>query len=285
MFARFAVVVYVTALAFLFSSVACIASAADISGTLEINKKKFKLIYGYVDVSKPNEPVIVLSDKPLPSDQIPFLAADYSVKKKVHAVIFSVVTNDKKLGDLKFVYLGEAADTPVTVFSDDVISLQVNKIDASLVEGRIKTLQVVKLSDFSYSFDANYKLSMKAALAKASVPKNVSFTGDDSPPVKAYKEYCRAIMSGDSDVLKKYMVEKNLKEFEEMETKDREMVLNVLQLRPEKLKIEKPVLMGEEASFTATGKEGSSKSTGSIKMILEGGVWKVLEDKWSTISK
>jgi hypothetical protein len=285
MFARFAAIVYVTALAFLLSSVACIASAADISGTLEINKKKFKLTNGYVDVSKPEEPVVVLSDKPLPSDQIPLLAADYAVKKKVHAVVFSVVAKDKKLGDMKFLYLGEAAANPFTVFSDDVISLQVNKIDMSLIEGKIKTLRPVKLSDLSYAFDASYKLSTKAALAKASAPKKVSFTGDDSPPVTAYKEYYRAIMSGDSDALKKFLVAKNLKEFDEMETKDREMVLDVLKLRPEKLKIEKPVLVGEEATFTATGKEGSSTSTGSIKMILEGGVWKVLEDKWSTVSK
>ena len=285
MIARFAAVVYVTVLAFVFFSVACIASAADISGTLEINKKKFKLSHGYVDVSKPDEPVIVLSDKPLPPDQIPFLDADYAVKKKVHAVIFSVVANDKKLGDMKFVYLGEAAEIPFTIFSGDAISLQVNKIDASRIEGKIKTLQSVKLSLLTYAFDASFKLSTKAALAKASAPKNVSFTGDDSPPVKAYKEYYRAIMSGNPDGLKKYLVAENLKKFEEMGTKELAMVLDLLKLRPEKLKIEKPVLKGEEASFTATGKEGSATSTGSIKMILEGGEWKVLEDKWSSVSK
>ena len=50
-----------------------VANAADVSGTCEINKKKFKLTHGYIDMVQPEEPVIVLSDKPLPEEQIPFL--------------------------------------------------------------------------------------------------------------------------------------------------------------------------------------------------------------------
>ncbi len=70
-----------------------------------------------------------------------------------------------------------------------------------------------------------------------------------------------------------------------MDGKDREMVLDVLKMRPEQLKIEKPSIAGDEATFKASGQEGSALSTGSIKMVIENGTWKVLEDKWQSISK
>ena len=263
-----------------------VATAADVSGTLDINKKKFNLSHGYIDMGKPEEPVIALSDKPLPPEQIPFLNADYAVKNKVHAVVFGVIKKDKKLSsDMRWVYFGGDADIPFSVFPGDKVTLDLKQADDTLVEGKIKTSQPVKLTDLTYSFDASFKLSAKAALAKASAPKKVSFSGDDSPPVKAYKEYYKAIMAGDLEGIKKYLVAKNLKELEAMDSKEREMVLDVLKMRPEQLKIEKPSITGDQATFKASGKEGSAVSTGSIKMVIENGTWKVLEDKWESTSK
>lgn len=278
-------IVYLFVMAIMFSLVPLEASAAGASGTLDINKKKFKLVHGYVDVGNPDEPVIVLSDKPLPSDQIPFLSADYVTKKKVHAVVFGIISKDKKLSPMRWVYFGGDADIPVTVFPDDRISLELKRSDDAIVEGNIKTTQPVKLSDLTYSFNADFKLSVKEAREKAMVPKKVSFTGDDSAPVKAYKEYYRSIMEGNAENLKKYLVTKNLKEFESFDSKEREMALELMKMRPEKIKIEKPIITGDEATFKVEGKEGSDLSTGSIKMLLEDGKWKVLEDKWKTISK
>ncbi len=116
-------------------------------------------------------------------------------------------------------------------------------------------------------------------------PKKVSFTGDDSAPVKAYKEYYRAVMSGNAEGMKKGLAAKSLKDYEKMEGKEQEMLLDVMKMRPEKLKIEKPVIAGNEAVFKVSGKEGSAVSTGTIKMVNENGTWKVLEDKWTIVSK
>lgn len=260
--------------------------AADVSGTLGINKKKLNLSHGYIDMEKPEEPVIILSDKPLPPDQIPFLQADYATKNNVHAVVFGIVRNEKKLSsDMRWAYFGKDADIPFSVFPSDKVSLDLKQADDTLVEGKIKTSQPVNLTDLIYSFDASFKLSAKAALAKASAPKKVSFSGDDSAPVKAYKEYYKAIMAGNFEDLKKYLVAKNLKELEAMDGKEREMVLDIMKMRPEQLKIEKPSITGDQATFKASGKEGSAISTGSIKMVIENGTWKVLEDKWQSVSK
>jgi len=262
-----------------------VAGAADVSGTLEINKKKFKLAHGYIDMVKPEEPVIVLSDKPLPAEQVPFLNADYVVKNKVHAVVFGIIAKDKKISDMRWVYLGGEADIPVTVFPDDIISLDLKQADETIVEGNIKTTKPKTLTDLTYSFTAAFKLSAKAAREKAMAPKKVSFKGDDSAPVKAYKEYYRAAMAGDAGSVKRNLAAKSLKEFESMDAKEQEMVLEMMKMRPEALKIAKPVIAGNEATFMAEGKEGTGVSTGTIKMQMEDGRWKVLEDKWSSVFK
>ena len=167
----------------------------------------------------------------------------------------------------------------------DNVSLDLKQADDTLVEGRIKTSQPVRLTDLTYSFDASFKLDTRAALTKATAPKKVSFSGDDSAPVQAYKEYYRAIMAGELEGMKKYLSAEYVKELEKMDSKERAMVLDILKMRPEQLKIEKPLITGDQASFKVSGKEGSSVSTGSIKMVIENGTWKMLEDKWQSTSK
>jgi len=45
------------------------------------------------------------------------------------------------------------------------------------------------------------------------------------------------------------------------------------------IKVSKPTLAGNEVSFKVEGKEGNNLFTGSVKMQIEGGSWKVFEDK------
>ncbi|MBI5846778.1 MAG: DUF4878 domain-containing protein [Nitrospirae bacterium] len=266
-------------------NISSVATAADVSGTLQINKKKVKLTHGYLDMMKPEEPVIVLSDKAIPAEYIPFIGIDYADKNKVHAVVFIMDRKSKKFSEGRWVYFGGDAETGFVVFDAEKATLELKQADDTIIEGRVRTPKPEKRGDVTFSFDISFKLSAKAAIEKATAPRKISFSGDDSAPVKAYKEYCRAIMAGNTDGMKNYMAAKNLKEFEAMDAKEREMVLGILQMRPEKLKLDKPSISGDQATFKATGKEGSDDSTGSIKMINEGGAWKVLEDKWQTISK
>jgi hypothetical protein len=274
------------AIVVLFSGVGFVAIAEDVSGTLEINQKTFDLSHGYIDMRSPEEPVITLSDKPLPFEQILFFEAAYALKKKVHAVLFGIISKDKKLSDgMRWVYFGGDAGIPFSVFHEDQVSLDLNQADDTFIEGKINTSQPVKLTDLTYSFDATFKFSAKAALAKTSAPEEVSFSGDNSAPVKAYKEYYKAIMTGNFEGMKKYVVAKDLKELEATESKERRILLADMKIRPEKLRIKKPLITGGQAVFKVSGKEGSTVSTGSIKMVIENGTWKVLEEKWQNISK
>ena len=107
-------------------------------------------------------------------------------------------------------------------------------------------------------------------------------TGDDSPPARAYREYYLAILKGDVEQMGKYLAAANIRQFESMDGREREMVLELFKMRPKEVKINKPVVSGDQASFTVEDREISGeKSTGAVKMVLEEGAWKVLEDKWT----
>ncbi len=68
---------------------------------------------------------------------------------------------------------------------------------------------------------------------------------------------------------------------ESYEKAEFQAVTNFLRVRPAKIKIGKPLVADDKASFIVEGSESTGeKATGSIKMILEGGKWNVAEDKW-----
>jgi hypothetical protein len=109
--------------------------------------------------------------------------------------------------------------------------------------------------------------------------------GDDSPPAKAYAKYHRACIAGDVAQILASVTSNNRKEMDSYEKAEFQAVINFLRVRPSKIKIGKPVIADDEASFTVEGSESTGeKATGSIKMILEDGKWKVAEDKWKLIA-
>ena len=110
--------------------------------------------------------------------------------------------------------------------------------------------------------------------------------GDASPPAKAYAEYYRACLEGNVDKILQFIAEKERKEFEGDIKERREAVVYVLTQRPSEVKIGTPAIVSNSASFTVHGSMRSGEeATGSVKMILEEGKWRVREDKWKITQK
>lgn len=107
--------------------------------------------------------------------------------------------------------------------------------------------------------------------------------GVDSPPARAYAEYHKACLAGDSTKLLPLVVYRNQKEFASYDKEMRDMFIELLKMRPAKIMIDKPVVTGDTATFTVKGAATPGETvTGSIKMVLEDNKWKVAEDKWKT---
>ena len=134
----------------------------DVSGSLNVNGAKVNLVHAYVDETDPAEPIVVLSDKALPTEAIPFLPEKLVKEQKVHAIAFSISRKDKKLTNTygKVYYPGEEMGVGMGRVEDGKVALVITRFDATMIEGKISTPKQVRFSDVSYSFDASFKVSL-----------------------------------------------------------------------------------------------------------------------------
>jgi hypothetical protein len=276
-------------IAIMFDGVQTASAESVASGFLVVNGNKIKLIHAYVDEGDPQEPIVVLSDKPLPAEAIPFLSAEVVKKQKVHAIAFSISRKDKKLVKTYNQVYYPGKEMHQVGIPEGAATLNVNRLDAAAIEGKIMTPKPVKLPDITYSFDASFKVSLGKKSdnpSGKSAALEISVTGDTSPPAKAYAEYHKACIAGDVKNIRDFLVSKNQKEFDSYDKGRRESMIDTLKIRPAKIKVGKPTVTSDKASFTVEGAGADiKKAIGSIKMILENGRWKVLDDKWEITSK
>jgi hypothetical protein len=131
----------------------------SVSGTLNLDGKAVALEYAYVDESDADEPIVVLSDKPLPADAIPFLPEKLVKEKAIHAVAFSVSRKDKTLTNTYGKVYGPGHEMGVGLgrVEDGRIRLLIKRLDASAIEGTIATIKPVALSFVTYSFDLTFQ--------------------------------------------------------------------------------------------------------------------------------
>lgn len=145
-----------------FLSTDSMAAEKAVTGSLTVNGKKVQLLYAYVDTVQPAEPIIVLSNKPLPQEAIPFVSAKLVKDQDLYVIAFTISSKDKKLinGYGMLNYPGSEGVGFGRV-EDGGLRLSINKLDDNVIEGKISTAKPVKLSETAYSFDLAFKVKKK----------------------------------------------------------------------------------------------------------------------------
>lgn len=135
------------------------AAEKAVSGTLVVDGKKIDLVYAYVDRVDPSEPIIVLSNKPLPAEAIPFIPEKLVKEQKIYAVAFSVSQKDRKLTNNYGMLSnpGDSSQVGLGRVEEGRINLTISRLDENVIEGKVMTAEPVKLSYISYSFDLSFK--------------------------------------------------------------------------------------------------------------------------------
>jgi hypothetical protein len=133
--------------------------AREVSGTLIFDGKTIPLEHASVDETDEAEPIVVLSDKALPPEAVPFLPEKLVKEKAVHAVAFSVSRKDKTLTNTFGKVYGPGHESGVGLgrVEDGGIKLVIRRLDGSVIEGTITTVKPVVLSYVSYSFDLTFR--------------------------------------------------------------------------------------------------------------------------------
>ena len=140
-------------------------AASSVSGTVTVDGEATPLHYAYLDRTDPEEPIVVLSDKPLPADAIPFIPEKLVKETRLHAVAFSVSRKDGKLTNTfgKLYCPGHESGVGFARVEDGNVSLAIKRIDASGIEGRFWTPKPVKLSFIAYAFDLTFRAAAGAS--------------------------------------------------------------------------------------------------------------------------
>ena len=134
------------------------SSGNPVSGSLVVDGKSVALEHAYLDVTDPDEPIVVLSDKALPRAAVPFIPEKLVKDDHLYAVAFSLSRKDGKLTNTfgKVYCPGHELGVGLGRVEDGNVSLAVTRNDATEVDGSVATVKPVKLSSISYAFSLTF---------------------------------------------------------------------------------------------------------------------------------
>jgi hypothetical protein len=147
--------------AFMLSLAAPAFAQNKVTGNVVLDGKTVALKYAYVDDEGAADPVIVLSDQPLPAEAIPFIPEKLVKDKRIHAIAFTISRKDKKLTDDYGMLRGPAHETGVGYgrVADGNVKLTITRMDDAVIEGTFATTKPMALSSVSYSFNATFSVA------------------------------------------------------------------------------------------------------------------------------
>jgi len=140
------------------SPVSAAASDKEVSGNLVVDGRTVPLEHAYLDVTDPDEPIVVLSDKPLAAEAVPFIPEKLVKDDQLHAIAFSLSRKDGKLTNTfgKVYCPGHELGVGLGRVEEGIVSLSVTRNDASEVDGIVATVKPVKLSYIEYAFSMDF---------------------------------------------------------------------------------------------------------------------------------
>lgn len=253
-------------------------------GTLTVNDEIFQLKYAYV-YEQEDELVVALTDNPVSQENVPFDLGDLAYEGKIHGLSVGISKQQKNVKtDSAYhaiyhkIFLGRGALA-------DPGKLRINRFDGKTLDAVLTIDKPVafKLSAAAekpkYCYDVAFKVDLSAEAEGPPKQTEVTVTGDDSPAGKAYASYYKAKLAGDIDEVKKWVVKEHVKDLDsEM---GRMMIKMSMKIDPKKVNIIKTDISGNSAKLTVKGTtDAQSPATGTVKMVLENGHWKVDIDKW-----
>ncbi|MBI2487058.1 MAG: hypothetical protein HYW01_08875 [Deltaproteobacteria bacterium] len=183
------------------------ATENSASGTLTVNGSSTELKHAYVDEGA-SDLIVVLTDKTVAQDDIPFGLNNLAAADKVRGIVFTISKETKELTPgLNAIYHPICEDQLGTI-GNGVLTL--SKFDNNEITGKISTPNENTFSKYTFSYDISF--AVKMGEPKKAEPPSVEIQGANDPASKAYAAYYRALMSGDKNELRKYLSSEVFKE-------------------------------------------------------------------------
>ena len=191
--------IFTISLIFLLLPVLPLHAKNTASGKLTMNGSITEIKYAYLDEG-PYDVFLVLTDRPVDRENIPWGLNNLSMDDKVRGLVITISKDTKQITrGLNAIY------HPVTNGQLGTIGngiLTIKSFDTGVATGRLYTPEENSFSDYKYSYDISF--DVEQGPPPTPEPIKVQITGDNDPPSKAYAQYYRALMSGDKPGIRKH---------------------------------------------------------------------------------
>jgi hypothetical protein len=245
------------------------ADPGGVSGTLTVEGKAAQLNHGYV-IDYGDGLVIVLTDKQMTHDDVD---GGFDVREKsLRGFKLTVKKKTKEL--LEGIGFHEAV-TSSGWYLPDAGTLQFQNLDDKTVSGRLSSRKPEQWNDKTYTYDVKFSLPVKPPFDYAAV--RVIGNGIETAPGKVYAEYHKVVMTGNYEQLGQYISEKVPVTLEDLASvQGTKKMTGAIELTIKKVDIQ-----ADRAELVVEGKRGRKNVAGTIKMKLENGKWKIVEENLS----
>lgn len=249
------------------------ADQGTVSGALTVDGRATQLNHGYV-IDYGDGLVILLTDKPMTHDEVDggpdirgksLRGFKLSVKKKTNKLLEAIAFHE--------------AVTSAAWSINDLDTLEFQSFDDKTVSGRLLSRKPEQWNDKTYTYDVKFALPVKPPFDSAAV--RVIGNGIETAPGKAFAEYHKVVMTGNHEQLGQYISETipdNYKTSDALESLQGSKKMK----SPAELTIKKVDIQADSAELVVEGRRGRKNVAGTIKMKLEKGKWRIVEENWKS---
>ncbi|MCI0412124.1 DUF4878 domain-containing protein [bacterium] len=220
--------------------------------------------------------LVLLTDQPVAESDFDLYNLDTLAESgKLHGILVRLDDEKQATG---LIVLGTVQRS-----GNSVCNFEPTKFDLSRVAGKVYLAEPDESFGRKYTFDVEFDTDVKDKIAPAlDETSGTPLPPDGGEPGKAFREYEKAIQSGNPQELKKYIVPEQAKKLDDPQAAN--MLGLMKMMRATEVKIVKGLLQGDRAILTVEGKDpvSNNKTSGSVRMVKLDGKWILEKESWTS---
>jgi hypothetical protein len=164
-----------------------------------------------------------------------------------------------------------------------VCAFDSSAFDEAHVSGRVYMKEPDRSFGRKYTFDVEFDAEVEETVPVAADEAGTPLPSDGGEPGKAYREYEKAILSGNAEALKKYLVPEQARKLQDPQAANMLGLMKMMRVR--EIRIVKGFLYGDDrAVLNLEGKDpvSNARTEGTAKMRNINGQWVLERESWSS---
>ena len=219
--------------------------------------------------------LVLLTDQPVEEGDFDTMTLDSLAEAgKIHGILVRL-ENQREATGLTVLGVVQRSGNFVCGFDSTTFS-------ESRVAGKVFLTEPDESFGRKYTFDVEFDTTVKDDAQPAVEDSGTALPSDGGEPGKAYREYEKAIQSGNPEMLKKYLVPEQAKKLEDPQAVN--MLGLMKMMRAQDVRIVNGLLHGDRATLTLEGKDpvSNGKTRVTARMRKLNGQWVLERESWSS---